>query len=71
MNLRPFIKTHIKTMMTNFEVNRGPFDSFLREYYKNNKTLGPSEWSIIPKPHLISSEMMFCSLILQKMWIEM
>ncbi|CAK62370.1 unnamed protein product (macronuclear) [Paramecium tetraurelia] len=47
MNLRPFIKTHIKTIMTNFDVQRGPFDSFLREYYKNNKTLGPSERSII------------------------
>lgn len=47
MNLRPFIKTHLRALMTNFDVQKGPFDSYLREYYKNNRTLGPSERSII------------------------
>lgn len=47
MKLRPFIKTHIKALLNNFDFKKGPFDSYLREYYKNNKTLGPSERSII------------------------
>lgn len=47
MKLRPFIKTHVRSIMTNFQIQKGPFDSFLREYYRNNKTLGPSERSII------------------------
>ena len=47
MNLRPFIKTHIRALMNNFDAQKGPFDSYLREYYKNNRTLGPSERSII------------------------
>jgi len=47
MNLRPFIKTHVKAIMTNFDHGRGPFDTYIREYYKQNRTLGPSERSII------------------------
>lgn len=47
MSLRPFIKTHVKAILSNFDLNKGSFDVFLRDYYKSNKTLGPSERAVI------------------------
>lgn len=55
--LRPFIRGHIKEVLTTYEdiahkrngdgLRRLPFDSYLRNYYKQHKTLGPSERSIV------------------------
>lgn len=55
--LRPFIRGHIKEVLTTYGdiahqrnsdgLRRLPFDSYLRNYYKQHKTLGPSERSVV------------------------